>query len=193
MPSSPNDVETIIRKAKQGDKTAIAILYETYADLIYRYISHRVPEGDVEDITSDVFVNMVQGLPEYEIVGAPFEAWLYRIASARIADYYRKRSRRLESDLSETMSDTSKPLPEESLIESQEVGDLKKALEQLNEEERMVVILRFVERKSHREVAHIMGKSEMAVRSIQHRALVRMTHLLGIDDKARHYLRGRHE
>ena len=193
MPPTSQEMEPVIRRAKQGNRSAISMLYEIYADLIYRYIAHRVPSDEIEDLTSEVFVSMVKGLPNYEITGAPFEAWLYRIAAARVADFYRKRSQTIQTELSETLSDNHSPKPEESMIEGQEIDELKEALNQLTEEERKILLLRFVERRSHREVAKIVEKSEMAVRSIQHRALVRLTRLLSTDDKVRHYLRGRHE
>jgi len=192
VPPSSQDQKGIIQKAKQGNRSAISMLYEMYADLIYRYISSRVPLDEVEDLTSEVFLNMVESLPAYEITGAPFEAWLYRIAAARVADYYRSRSRNPQTELLETMSDDTIPKPEEVLLEQQETLELKTALNELSQEEQTILLLRFVERKSHREVAKIVNKSEMAVRSIQHRALVRLTRLLGTNDKARHYLRGRH-
>lgn len=188
--SSP-DLKQIIQRAKRRDNEAISTLYEMYADLIYRYIAYRVPTtSDAEDLTAEVFVNMLDSLPKYQDTGAPFEAWLYRIAAARVADFHRKASRRPQTELSDTLkADT--PQPEDQLQEQQEFQTLRNALAQLNDEQQQVLILRFVERKSHQEVADIIGKSLSAVRSIQHRALIELGRHLGSDEKIRHYLRGR--
>ena len=133
---------------------------------------------------------MVESLPRYRDTGAPFDAWLFRIASARIADFHRKQGRRPTTNLSDQITD-SKPLPEEQLLQRQEESELRDALRQLSKDDQKVLLLRFVERKSHREVATILNKSVAAVKSIQHRALIRLAVLLGSEEKVRHYLRGR--
>ena len=139
-----------------------------------------------------VFINMVEGLPGYRITNVPFEGWLYSIASARIADYYRRHGRRTLVELSEFMPD-ARSLPEEHIVQQEEVEALRAALGQLSDEQQTVLLLRFVERKSHEEVARIIGKHVSAVKSIQHRALVKLTQLLGSNSKVRHYLRGRND
>jgi RNA polymerase sigma-70 factor (ECF subfamily) len=153
----------------------------------------RVPTiADAEDLTAEVFVRMVKGLPAYEIGGAPFEAWLYRIAATRVTDFYRHASRHAQTELDETWSDTA-PLPEEQMLQTQALDHLRSALQRLPEDQQLILILRFVERKSHEEVAQILGKSVQAVKSAQHRALIQLTAHMGSTQKARHYLRGRHE
>ena len=83
----PADLETLIERARTGDTDAVAALYRLHAPAIFRYIAYRVPtEADAEDLTAEVFLRMVEGLPAYRSEGAPFEAWLYRIAAARVAD-----------------------------------------------------------------------------------------------------------
>ena len=186
-----DDLKQMIQHAIRGDSGAISHLYERFADKIYRYVSYRVSSTpDAEDITAEVFVSMLNGLPKYRETGAPFEAWLYRIAAARVADFHRRNARRPQVELPETLRSDA-PAPEAHLEDQQELQTLKTAIAQLGEEHRMVLILRFVERKSHQEVAEIIGKGVSAVRSIQHRALIELASLLGSDEKIRHYLRGR--
>ncbi len=184
------DITQIIQRAKQGDKQAIAQLYERYVQQIFRYIAYRVStSSDVEDLTAEVFVKMVEGLPRYHYRGVPFEAWLYRIAAARIVDYRRRNRRRPQAELYETLHDTN-PLPEERMQNQQEFETLRHAVANLTDEQQSVLILRFIEHKSHHEVAQILGKSVSAVKSIQHRALTNLTAQLGSETKVRHYLRG---
>jgi len=185
-----DDIKHIIQRAKKGDTEAVAALYQQYAPIIYRYIAYRSPTTtDAEDLTAEVFLKMVEGLPAYRLTGVPFEAWLYRIAAARIADFYRRK--KPVSELSESMTD-SKPLPEEELQNLQEVEALRRVLQRFSEDEQNILILRFVERKSHKDVAEIIGKSVTAVKSAQHRALIQLAGLFG-EEKVRHYLRGENE
>lgn len=184
-------IDQTVRRAQKGDGRAIATLYETYAHMIYRYIAYRVSSPrDVEDLTAEVFVRMVEGLSSYRLTEAPFEAWLYRIAAARVADFYRRAVNRPPVELSEAMTDQAL-LPEEQAQQQQEHEMLRNALRQLSDEQQNILILRFVENKSHEEVANILDKSMAAVKAAQHRALMQLVRLLGSDEKARHYLRGR--
>lgn len=182
--------EPLIQRAQRGDSNAIADLYEMYVERIFRYVSYRVEEdADAEDITADVFVKMVEGLPAYRHSGVPFEAWLYRIASARIIDNRRRSQRRPQAELNEDLAVPDGLHLEDVLSRQEDLAELRRALSQLTDEQQTLLILRFVERKSHEQVAEIMGKSSSAVRSIQHRALTRLAGLLG-ETKGRHYLRG---
>jgi RNA polymerase sigma-70 factor (ECF subfamily) len=183
----------IIQQAQRGNREAIAQLYQTYAQKIFRYIVYRVVSNDdAEDLTAEVFVKMVEGLPTYRITGAPFEAWLYRIAAARVIDYRRRINRRPQTQLSESYS-TNEPSPEEHITSQQEIDHLRTALSALSDEQQHILILRFIERKSHQEVADIIGKSVSAVKSIQHRALIQLATRLGSETKVRHYLRGSYD
>ena len=186
-------IEQVIKRAKSGDSEAIASLYQLHADAIYRYVLYRVPTtSDAEDVTAEVFLKMVEGLPNYQFKGIPFEAWLYRIAAARVADFHRSKYQQPQDELNETLADHV-ALPEEQLQQLQEIEGLRQVLSQFSEEEQTLLILRFVERKSHKEVAAILGKTPAAVKAAQHRVLVQLASLLGSDEKARHYLRGHHD
>ena len=118
----------LIERAQQGDPDAIAGLYRQYVQAIARYVAYRVPDEEtVEDLTADVFLRMVEGLPGYQVTGAPFEAWLYRIAATRIADFYRQRQRHPVETLGEGVSSGHTPL-EMTLQEREELDGLRAAL-----------------------------------------------------------------
>jgi len=187
------DEARLIDRARQGDRESIGALYQKYVQAVYRYVSYRVPEyAAVEDLTAEVFLRMVEGLPKYKLNGVPFEAWLYRIAAARVADYYRTASRHPQQALSEV---EPAPLvsPEGMLQIEEEERALRAALRELSDEHQDILLLRFVERKSHAEVALLLGKSVTAIKSAQHRALTRLAELMGSNGKTRHYLRGQDE
>ena len=107
----------------------------------------------------------------------------------RSEERYELPGRRPIADLSDQMMD-SRLLPEEQLLKQQEESELREALRQLSDDDQKVLILRFVERKSHQVVADILGKQVSAVKTAQYRALLRLSGLLGSEKKARHYLRG---
>jgi RNA polymerase sigma-70 factor, ECF subfamily len=188
MEPLPNERELIAR-AQAGDKDAVSSLYEGYAQAIFRYISYRV-ESDMaaEDLTADVFLSMVRGLPRYQDVGAPFGAWLFRIAANRITDHHRQK-RRMAEELSENQaSDDTDPFGKTA--KNQERAQLRAALATLPDDFQTLLVLRFMEGMSHSEVAAVLGKSEAAARVMQHRALKALAKALGTDGKARSYLRG---
>jgi RNA polymerase sigma-70 factor, ECF subfamily len=189
MQSLPNE-QQLVTQAQQGSKEAVSALYEFYAQPIFRYISYRV-ESDMiaEDLAADVFLRMVQKLRQYRYTGAPFGAWLFRIAATRIADYYRQRNRSKAEAIQETHpSDDTDPFGK---IEKREERDhLRQALRSLPEDYQTLLILRFMQQLPHQEVAAVLNKSEASIRVMQHRALKALAKALGNDEKVRSYLRG---
>lgn len=174
----------VIRKAKKGDEGAISSLYKTYVDCIFNYVAYRL-SGDTktaEDITSEVMIRMVRELPKYRITRAPFEAWLYRIASNQIVDYYRQHNRVIESNLSDSLASDA-PDPERHLMESQRLHRLRTSMTKLKSEEQILLSLRFFERKSHEETAQMLGRSVSSIRTMQHRALKRLADLMQFDNE----------
>jgi RNA polymerase sigma-70 factor, ECF subfamily len=189
---STMDISTLVQQAQHGKREAVTSLYHLFAPKIFRYLVRRLPTTeDAEDVMGEVFVSMVEGLKTYKDTGAPFEAWLYRIASHRTADFYRKTKHAHSEDLSDLMSD-DEDLPEEQLISQQNLQAMRAAIQKLPEEHQQILILRFIERKTHDEVAQLMGKSASAIRTIQFRALTQLAEHLG-QTKARHYIRGTYE
>ena len=167
----PSNERELIERAKNGDKEAVSALYESYAQAIFQYISYRV-ESDMiaEDLTADVFLRMVRGLPRYKYTGAPVGAWLYRVAANRIADHYRKGRHETSAPILDSYrSDTPEPFDE--MARQEERTHLREALQTLSEDYQNIIILRFMKELPHAEVAEIMGKSEAAVRVLQHRGL----------------------
>lgn len=178
----------LIARAKAGNKEAVGTLYEAYVQAIHTYIAYRVEsEMIAEDLTAEVFLRMVQGLPNYHDTGAPFGAWLYRIASSRIADYYRQNKRVIELSENEPSDDTD---PFGKAAKKEELTRLREALAALPPDFQTLLILRFMQGQAHQMVAATLNKSEAAIRVMQHRALNALAQRLGVSGKARSYLRG---
>lgn len=161
----------IVRRAQGFDEDALKSLYESYYPKIYGYAFLQM--GDVqaaEDLASDVMLKMIESIKSYQFKGLPFGAWVFRIARNRLIDLHRRRKRRGEVDLSETLAGTlASPL---SMAErALERGQLQVAMKHLTDEQRQVIVLKFIQGFDNRSIGRIMGRSEGAIKSLQHRAL----------------------
>ena len=181
--------ERLLIEAAQKDPARFAELYELHFERLYAYVVKRVRDrAETEDVTAEVFHQALANLKRFEWRGIPFAAWLFRIAANLISDR-RQRSGR------EVMDD--------SLIESAQVGafgskgsgsakantaeieeverraTLYRLVDTLPEEQRRVLMLRFVEEKSIKEVAREVGKTEGAVKQLQFRALTNLRARMG--------------
>ncbi len=161
----------LVRRAQAYDEAALEALYQTYYPKIYNYGFLQM--GDVqasEDLAADVMLKMLESIKSYQFRGLPFGAWVFRIARNRLIDLHRRRRRRGEVDLNETL--TSQLANPQSLAERAiERGQLQLALKHLTDEQRQVIVLKFIEGFDNRSAGRIMGRSEGAIKSLQHRAL----------------------
>lgn len=174
----PDDEKTLVNRAKSGDKTAIGMLYSTYVQAIYKYVRYRVDtDALAEDITSEVFLRMVRELPRYTYTGAPFSAWLYRIAYNHIADVFRRQRYDVPEELPDELPG-SETDPLDVLTLAEDHVQLRQALQSLSPDYQNTLILRFINDVPHAEVAAIMGRTEAAVRVLQHRALKALANAL---------------
>ena len=170
---SPQDLDerTLVQRAIARDKEAFGALYDRHVVRVYRHLYYMVGNTtEAEDLTAQAFLQAWEAIDRYQIRGAPFVSWLLRIAHNLGVSYLR--ARRESAQLPETLIDHgSHGNPEESIQRRFEEERVREAILQLRDEQRQVIILRFVEDLDYSEVAEIMGKSVAAVRVIQHRAL----------------------
>jgi RNA polymerase sigma-70 factor (ECF subfamily) len=155
-------------EAAQRDPSRFGDLYERHFDRVYAFVVRRVRDRDVaEDVTSDVFHKALAKLPQYEWRGAPFGAWLIRIAANAVHD----RGRRPGDE--PLVSDVSAPQPavDDDLDEIERLAIVFRLVDQLPADQRTVIIERYVEERSIREVAARLNKSEGAIKQLQLRAL----------------------
>lgn len=171
----PSEAE-LVQRAIQRDAAAFGELYSVYLNKVYRYIYYKVGNAtEAEDLTEQVFLQAWEAIDRYRQQGAPFAAWLFRLAHNRVIDYHR--TKKSHAPLDPSLED-SRPGPEEVVARRLDVQNLKQALKRLTEEQQQVILLRFVEGMSHAEVGAIIGKGEGAVRSIQYRALLALGEIL---------------
>ena len=162
----------LIERAKT-DPQAFGELYERYVDRIYNYIYYRVgnPE-DVEDLTARTFFKALEKIDGYEDRGAPFSAWLYRIAHNLVANWHRQQSRHKSlpfEDLSASGSPQSNPSVVAEKREVQE--ELLSAIHQLAEDRQELLILKYVDHMPNAQIGEVMGRTESSIKSLYHRTL----------------------
>jgi len=164
----------LVRAAKSGDASAFGELYERYRDAIYRYCLSRTGTAhDAEDLTSDVFVKALHSIDRYQDRGLPFVAFLYRIARNAAIDRSRTLKQPLSVDELVTQPASRQNVEADAML-AVDRSILLAALTKLKTEHRDVVVMRFIEGYSALEVAAALGKTEGAVRTLQHRALERL-------------------
>lgn len=168
-------VDLLRRAQDANDPAAFDGLYLLFADRVYRYLLARVGEPDLaEDVAAQVFLRLIEKIDIYRIGPrdnvAIFSAWLYRLAHNKMVDVLRSHKRAQESPLEHAEHVAEAPILE--AIEAQlDFERILATLQFLNEQQREVIVLRFVEELSISETAELMQKSEGAVKALQHRAL----------------------
>ncbi len=149
--------------ARAGDTDALRYLYLRYADSVYGYVCSIVrDEHEAEDVTQHIFAKLLTALPRYEPRAVPFSAFLLRIAHNAAIDSMRTRR-------AVPFEEVRSPDLEDADLSRERAGDLRAALRTLPDEQREVVILRFVVGLTPRETAARMGRTEDAVHGLQHR------------------------
>lgn len=172
-------VEDLVRRAQENDEDSFVELYQLFKPQIYRYLcSHTGGRiALAEDLTSDVFIRAYQAIGQFQHRGVPFAAWLFRIARNLLIDYQRGEPRQPAVSLDEC--DEVVEASAEHRLEFNLISEsLQDALAELTAEQRMVVVLRFVEDRSLAETARIIGKNEEAVKKLQSRGLRSLRRLL---------------
>jgi RNA polymerase sigma-70 factor (ECF subfamily) len=167
------DERKLVLRAKEGKEEAFGQLYDKYMPAIYRFVFLKVGghKAQAEDICHEVFLSAWQNIGNFEFQGHPFSSWLYRIAGNAVIDYYR--TRKINVDIEN--------IPEEPAVEAVslsermdnrlEMDNVRMCLKKLEPSYQDVLIMKFVEELSNKEIAVALQKSEGAVRVIQHRAI----------------------
>ncbi len=164
----------LVERAQRDDQEAFAELYERYFDQIYRYITLKIGDRyEAEDMTQQVFLKALQSIPSFKWKGVPFSAWLYRIAHNQIVDHLRRRSRRPTTQLEEAAAHCADRGndPQHTTELTLDIEELILAVNKLTPLQREVIALRFSSELPVAEVARVMGKSEGAIKALQHSAV----------------------
>jgi RNA polymerase sigma-70 factor (ECF subfamily) len=163
----------LIRLAQQGEVEAVGAIYDRYHEAVFKFVWLRVRNKQLaEDLTGEVFMRMIIHLPAYHERGAPFAAWLYRVARNLIADHWRKQGGRLSEEAALAESRYQVTVNPAAIVENRlEIERIGRALRYLDDAQQEVIILRFVLGLSLLEVAGVVGRKVATVKTLQHRGL----------------------
>src|SRR5919202_4554369 len=166
-------VRKLVERAQQGDRDALEELYLLHFDRIYSYLHMSVGNRhDAEDLTTQTFLKMLEAIGRFRWQSAPFSAWLFRFAHTLAMDHFRASRRwQPEEDVPEPAG-AEEPSAESAALHSIGRQSMLALIEKLSHEQQQVLALKFVFNFPNGEVATILGKSEGAIKSLQHRALV---------------------
>jgi RNA polymerase sigma-70 factor (ECF subfamily) len=177
-----HEEESLIRRAQQRDQVALTQIYEENFDKIYRYIVLKIGDRtEAEDMTQQVFLNALQSISSYRFKGLPVSSWLYRIAHNQIVDHLRKKSKRGDVPLDESLPVAANDDPRTETELKMEIEEVAIAAKNLTPAQREVISLRFTGDMSISEVAKIMGRSEGAIKALQHSAILALRKALSVE------------
>lgn len=189
MVSSPNKSEQepavlleLVGKAAKGDAVAFGQIYELYFDKVYRFIYYRTNhQQTAEDLVAETFIrvwNKISAIEDF----TSFNGWIYQIARNLVIDYYRSRKTDVDISTLENVLEYEDNIVDRANLSFQQ-GKFLAVLDQLTSDEQLVIKLKFFDELDNWEIANVLGKTEGAVRVIQHRAINELKELLNEDEE----------
>ncbi|MCG3211660.1 MAG: ECF RNA polymerase sigma factor SigW [Anaerolineae bacterium] len=176
-----NDLEQArLRRANAFDRAALAAIYDEYQQPIYRYVYRNVGEVEIaRDLTAEVFHRFLQAIQREQGPTRHLRAWLYRAAHNSVIDHFRRQKHRQHLPLNEELVNTrDDPV---TLAEGRlSAAAVRAALQELTDDQRQVIILKFIEGLSNAEAANVLDKPIGAIKSLQHRALAALQRHLAV-------------
>ncbi len=173
----PQDKLTaLIIRAQKGDQEAFTQLYEAYYLRVYRFIYFRVSHKETaEDLTEEVFIKIFGSIAKLDKIGA-FEGWIFQISRNIVIDYYRKKKQNIPIEAVENILEYETNIIDTVNLEfNQKI--LLSLLTELTEEQQIVIKMKFLEDLDNVVIAEALGKTEGAIRVIQHRAITKLKEL----------------
>jgi RNA polymerase sigma-70 factor, ECF subfamily len=178
--ATSQQVRRLVDRAQQGERSALEELYLLHFDRIYSYLHLSVGNRhDAEDLTTQTFLKMLESIGRFRWRSAPFSAWLFRIAHNLAMDHFRAARRWQPEEEVPEPEPPEESAAEEEALESIGRRSMLELIENLSLEQQQVLTLKFVFNFSNGEAATILGKTEGAIKSLQHRALASLQRQLG--------------
>ena len=184
--------QTLLERARQWDEAALAQVYDEYAPALYRYVYRRTGHQETaQDIVSQTFQRFLTSLKHGGGPTQHLSGWLYRVAHNLVVDFYRRQSARQSARqpadppiaLDNAPEPAVSPHAETAVIQQESVTRVRRALQSLTPLQQQVIVLRFLEEKSLKEVAQIVERTVGAVKGLQHRGLQTLQHILQEEDE----------
>ncbi|HEX3783863.1 MAG TPA: sigma-70 family RNA polymerase sigma factor [Pseudonocardiaceae bacterium] len=170
----------LVRAAQEGDAGAFGRLYDRYVDVVFRYVLFRVGDRSLaEDVTSETFLRAFRRINSVSYQGRDVGAWFVTIARNIVLDHVKSSRFRLE--VSTADPDDGRAVaagPEAQVLANIEHTELLRCVEQLGDDQRECIVLRFLQGLSVAETAEVMDRNAGAIKALQHRAVRRLAQLL---------------
>jgi RNA polymerase sigma-70 factor (ECF subfamily) len=170
-------IRELVISIQSGEKESFGELYSLFLNDVYKFVYFKVPEEEVEDLTETVFLKVWEKIHTFKEQGVAFRAWLLRIAQNTVIDYYRTKKETVDLEEIVELSDHNAS-PVKDLEETFEKERLRKAMEQLPENYREMLTLKFINDLSNEEIEAITKKPQSAIRVLQFRALKKLKDIL---------------
>ncbi len=173
------EIQALVKSVQNGDQEAFAKVYDIFVDPIYRYVFYRVNSADAEDLVETVFLKVWENINQYKHDKKSFAAWLFRIAHNLVVDHYRSAKDKVYDQLDPQIPDVNRQHnPIKSTQNTLDNQMLKEAIKSMKKEYREIIIHKFVDELSNKEIAEILNKSEGGLRILQFRALKALKNIL---------------
>ncbi len=167
-------LDDLVKKAKEYDKNALASICEYFYTRIYKFVFFKVANSsDAEDITSDVFVKMVNRL---ETQNGSFTAWLYKIANNTVIDYYRQRETKKTIEFNEKLKNNAQSY--NKVEDNLTLEKIRASLNKLTDDQQEFITHKFFNGLDNNEISEIMNKTQETLRVLQYRALKALKEIL---------------
>lgn len=181
MAEEHSEIWELVGRAQTGDGEAFGQLYDRYVDTVFRFIYFRINDRTLaEDFTSETFLRALRRISTISYQGRDIGAWFITIARNIVLDHLKSARARLETPTADTPEGNDRaPSPETAVIDALTSDTLMAAVRRLGDEQRECVMLRFIQGLSVSETAAVMGKNDGAIKALQHRAIRKLSDLLG--------------
>jgi RNA polymerase sigma-70 factor, ECF subfamily len=179
-PPEPGGSWELVHAAQEGDRSAFALLYDKYVDVVFRYVLFRVGDRELaEDVTSETFLRALRRITSISYQGRDVGAWFVTIARNLVLDHVKSSRYRLEVTTAEVDdSGRVEAGPEQQVMAGVTRSALLDCVRQLGDDQRECIVLRFLQGLSVAETAVVMSRNEGAVKALQHRAIRRLAQLV---------------
>ena len=175
-------LDEAVGRMRAGDRDAVGEIYRELAPPIRGWLRTQVRHGEVaDDLTEQTFVELVRATDTTFADGAAVRAWLFRAARNNLIDWRRRAARRADHELAPEVADAQPdpdPSPEQTVLQQDAVDEVLDAMQELSEDQQEVLRLRLLGQLSGLEVAELTGRTEGAVRALQHRGLRSLARVL---------------
>ena len=181
--TSNRRLDRLVRRAVAGDHRAFASVYDEYIGRVYAYVRQRLGDpAEAEDVTAIVFLKAFEVLAHYDHRGAPFGAWLFRIARNTMIDRHRRAGREVRAVPIKEAGNAPAPADVEGEVLARlDAAQIRRAMEALTDEQSEVLELRFFAGLTAAETAEVTERSTVAVKALQHRAIQSLGRLLRVE------------